>query len=215
MPIEFIFAYTSMGSVLLPLGISAFQLYRLKGSSLYLSYLLSASLLSDVSSYFLGKSSGNSYLIANVYLLYQFLTLSKIYFHELGQPRYLKFIAIVFTLFFFINAVFVQGLFVFNTHSNSLSGLVLVSISLYYLFNLLKNLPDDDIYQLPMLWISFGVLFYCGGTLILFLTNNFLVDKFPGSHRLVWILHNFCNIVKNVLFTIALWHNYRNLKHSS
>jgi hypothetical protein len=214
MTIEFIFAYASLGSIIFPLCISILQFHGLKSSALYLFYLLIGSFLSDVSTYFLSRSSVNTNLIANAHLLYQFLILTAIYFHELNQPKYLKFIAVIFTLYFLINAILVQGFFVFNTHSNSLSGLLLAAISLYFLFTLLKNLPDQNIYRIPMFWISFAVLFYYGGTLILFLTNNFLVDKFLGSHRLVWILHNFCNIVKNLLFAIALWHNYRNLKHS-
>lgn len=214
MKIEFIFAYTSMGSVLLPLSLSVCQFHKLRGSILYLFYLLIGSFLSDISSYLLSRSSVNTYWIANFFLLYQFLILLRIYFRELNQPRYLKSTAVVFMVYFLINAFFVQGFFVFNTHSNGLSGLILVTISLYYLFSLLRNLPDRDIYRIPMFWVSFAGLFYYGGTLILFLTNNFLVDKFLGAHRPVWILHNFCNIVKNLLFAIALWHNYRNLKLS-
>ncbi len=121
MKIDFIFAYTSMGSVLFPLSISIFQFRRLRGSVLYLFYLLIGSLLSDGLSYLLGSSSFNTYWIANIYLLYQFLILIMIFFHELNQPRYLKSIAVIVTAFFLINAVFVQGFFVFNTHSNSLS----------------------------------------------------------------------------------------------
>jgi len=214
MKIEFIFAYASMGSVLLPLSLSFFQFYKLKGSALYLFYLLLGSFLLDVSSYFLNRSAVNTYWIGNIYFICQFLILMTIYFYELNQQRYLKFIAAIFTLYFLVNAVFIQGFFVFNTHSNSLSGLVLAAISLYFLFTLLKDLSEVNIYRIPMFWVSFGVLFYYGGTLILFLTSNFLVDKFLGAHRLVWILHNFCNIVKNLLFAIALWHNYRNLRPS-
>jgi len=214
MRIEFIFAYVSTGSVLIPLGLSVFQFYRLKGGIVFLFYLLAASLLSDASSYLLGRNGMNTYPIANAYLLFQFIILAWMYFVEFNHSKLIKYIIFLFLIFFMINLVGIQGLYVFNTHSNSVAGLILLAISLYFFYNLLKNLPEENIYQLPMFWISFAVLFYYGGTLLIFLTNNFVIDKSLQSHRLVWILHNFCNIVKNLLFAIALWHNYRNLRHS-
>src|SRR6266702_1857896 len=105
MKIEFIFAYISMGSVLIPLCISFFQFHKLKGSTLFLFYLLIGSFLLDISSYFLNKNSVNTYWIGNVYFIYQFLILMTIYFSELNQPRYLKYIVVIFTLYFLINAI--------------------------------------------------------------------------------------------------------------
>ncbi len=214
MRIEFIFAYVSTSSVLLPLGLSIFQFNKLKGSALYLFYLLIGSFLADVASYFLSRNAVNTYWIANGYLLFQFIFLAVIYYAEFNNSKLIKGIIFLFVVFFFCNLLAVQGLFVFNTYSNSIAGLILIAISLYYFYFLLHHLPQEDIYKIPLFWISFSVLFYYGGTLILFLTNNFFVSKFVQSLRLVWILHNFCNIVKNLLFTIALWHNYRNLKLS-
>lgn len=214
MQIEILIAYVSMGSILIPFCLSIFQFHRLKGTLLYLFYLLIGSLLSDATSYLLSRSAMNTNWISNSYLLYQFVILAFIFFMALNHSKLIKYTILLFLIFFVYNLLAVQGLFVFNTYSNSLAGLILVAVALYFLYHMLKDLPLEDIYRLPMFWISFAVLFYYGGTLILFLTNNFLVDRFIGSHRLVWILHNFCNIVKNLLFAIALWHNYRSLKQS-
>jgi hypothetical protein len=214
MQIEIIFAYVSMGSILVPIFFGLSQLRKLKGSLSILFFLLVASLVMDIIAFTLSRHSMNTYLLGNLFFLFQFVMIAFIFSQELNHSKWMKYIIFVILIFFIYNLLVAQGLFVFNTHSNSVAGLTLVAISLYFFFDLLKNLPQDDIYRLPMFWIAFAVLFYYGGTLILFLTNNFLVDRFLDSHRLVWILHNFCNIVKNLLLAIALWHNYRNLKHS-
>jgi len=65
-----------------------------------------------------------------------------------------------------------------------------------------------------MFWVTFAVLCYYGGTLVLFLMNNLMLGKYLASHRMLWILHNICNILKNILLAIALWQSYRNLKPS-
>jgi hypothetical protein len=117
----------------------------------------------------------------------------------------LKIILIGFTALSILNLIFLQGPFEFNTYSTYTGGFLLILYALFYLHKLIQETPVEKIEALPMLWISFGILTYFGGTSILFLSNNFLIANRPRDHQTIWILHNFFNILKNVLFAIALW----------
>lgn len=71
-------------------------------------------------------------------------------------------------------------------------------------------MPSERVYKLPLFWIAFGVLVYYGGTLFLFLFNNYLIERLPQSHQTIWILHNLLNVTKNVFLVAALWTQYTN-----
>ena len=212
MKIEIAIAYLSTASVILPFGLAIYQLKYLRNNLRLILFLLAFSLLADVISYFLSRSAISTIWIANPYLLIQFSLLMMIYFIELQRPRFLIFIALAYIIYFIVSTFFIYGVFNFNTYANSISGLILVGLSIYYLYHLLKELQVDNIAKVPMFWITFAVLCYYGGTLALFLVNNLMADNYPDSHRMLWIFHNICNILKNILLAIGLWQNYRNLK---
>jgi len=214
MKIEIAIAYLSTASVILPFGLAIYQLKYLRNNLRLILFLLAFSLLADVISYFLSRSAISTIWIANPYLLIQFSLLMMIYFIELQRPRFMIFIALAYIIYFIVSTFFIYGVFNFNTHANSIAGLILVGLSIYYLYHLLKELQVDNIAKVPMFWITFAVLCYYGGTLALFLVNNLMADNYPDSHRMLWIFHNICNILKNILLAIGLWQNYRNLKQS-
>jgi len=140
MKIEIVVAYVSTGSVILPLVLAICQVKHLQNYSRLILLLLLCSLLADVLSYFLSRRAVSTTWIANVYLLIQFIILGMIYFHELKHRRILMLIALFFISYFVVDAFFFSGFFNFNTHANGIASLILVGISVYYLFQLLNKL---------------------------------------------------------------------------
>lgn len=211
MSLPLLIAHASSSSVLIPLVIALLSRKHITRDLFPLIILLIIALISDLISLVFFKLGMNSYLIVNLFLLFQFFLC---FLLLLGKARATttgnRAIAIGYTLLFFINLFFVQGMWKFNTYSNSLACLILMVLALRYLYSLLRDLPELFIHQLPYFWIAAAVLTYYAGNLLLFLTNNYLTLGIEGSHQIMWILHNLLNISKNMLFAIALWMNYRN-----
>lgn len=211
MSLPLLIAHASSSSVIIPLVIALLSRKHITRDLLPLVILLIIALTSDLISLVFFKLGMNSYLIVNLFLLLQFflcflLLLGKAQATTTGNIA----IAVGYTLLFFINLFFVQGMWKFNSYSNSLACLILMVLALRYLYSLLRDLPELFIHQLPYFWIAAAVLTYYAGNLLLFLTNNYLTLGIEGSHQIMWILHNLLNISKNMLFAIALWMNYRN-----
>ena len=61
---------------------------------------------------------------------------------------------------------------------------------------------------------KFGTNFF-GGTLFLFLFNNYMISYQPESHRTIWILQLVLNITKNGFLFIAIWMSYKNRAYPS
>lgn len=203
-----------MGSTIIPLGFAAIKRRISKEFGPLLLALL-VSLLCDTIAYFLASRSHNTHWLGNIYLIVQFSLLAWMFRHHFRNKKWNDIIVIAFIFFFTINLVFFQGPWKFNSISNVIAGLILISMCLYYFYRLLNDLPTIHIQHLPMLWISFGVLTYYGGNFYLFLVKNYLSYGETGSHKLMWIFHNLLNIVKNILFAIGLWKGYRRLRSST
>ncbi len=203
-------AYISAGSILIPLIIGIFSWKQQSKKTVLLFRLIIASLISDLVSFILFKFSLNSYVILNFFLLIQFL----ICFSLLNEkPRFSTSHRIIlgcFIVFFSVDFLFIQGPLVFNSYSNSVACLILIFFTLRYFSTLLHGLPEMNVTDIPEFWIATGILSYYAGNLLLFIVSNYLVLGIGGSHAAMWILHNLLNLLKNLLFSLALWQNYRN-----
>lgn len=170
--------------------------------------LLLLSGLSDGISLLIVYKGLNSWPVVNLFFLAQFVVL---YFVFSGEYKS-SFNKVAFCIFFIyavINYFFLQTPGYFNSNTSYAGALIMLLLALFYLFRLFRELPVERVQDLPMLWISFAVLIYFGGTLFLFLFNNYLIANEPGTHRVIWILHNMLNVAKNVFLSIALWKHYR------
>jgi hypothetical protein len=209
---EFIVSYVSMGSILLPLSIALLHGRTMPRELKPLCLILVISLVCDILAFSLARNSINTHWIGNVYLASQFSLLALVFRMHVQSRKVVDSVLIAFLLFFTINISFFQGPLVFNSVSNVVACLILIAFCLFYFYRLLNELPIVHIQQLPMLWITFAVLTYYGGNFFLFLVKNYLTYGEAGSHKVMWILHNLLNILKNILFAVALWQSYRKVK---
>jgi hypothetical protein len=209
---EFIIAYTSFFSISVPL-IVTFIGWKLNWSQFRpLCLLLIFSALADSLSIWLLRQSSNTYIILNIFLITQFSLLVWLFRRQFDERKFIDFVHGLFIIFAFVNLTMFQGLWVLNSVTNVASCLILIIVCLFYFYKLLVELPTIHIQELPMFWISFGVLIYYAGNFFLFLVNNYLNHDQNGPHRYMWILHNLLNVTKNMLFAIALWQSYRRSK---
>ena len=212
---EYLIAYGSFGSVLIPLTIAIIHLRRMWNNLKPLLLILVCSFLADFVSFVFIRYSLNTYLIGNIFLIGQFSLLVLIFRDQLPNPRTTNIILVASILFCIVNLTLVQGPWVFNSFSNVVASLILIAFCIVYLYRLLNDLPIIHIQNLPMLWITFAVLTYYAGNFFLFLVKNYLTYGESSFHRVMWILHNLLNVTKNILFAIALWQNYRKVRSSS
>jgi hypothetical protein len=210
-----IIAYVSFGSILLPILIALFDLKRTWTDLRLLCLILILSLASDLLSLLFIRYSINTYIVGNIYLITQFAVLALMFRKNLPYRLGVDTLLILATLLCIVNLTNFQGPWIFNSFSNVVASLALIGLCMFYFYRLINDLPIVHIQHLPMLWITFGVLTYYAGNFFLFLVNNYLTLGVFGSQPIMWILHNLLNIIKNVLFAIALWQTYRRVKSST
>lgn len=211
MDFNLLFAHFSSLSVLVPLSISFMQWRRLSFQLKIITWVLIFSLLIDGISFIFIHYSITTFLLFNILCFIQ-LSLFLYAFSLLYNKKwFFKLVYSLFVIFYFINFCWIDGPFVFNSN-NVASSLILIILSIRYLYTLLSELRELHIYRLPMLWIAYGILAYCSGTLFLLLATNYLLTSLKESYGTLWILNNMLNITQNMLFAIGLWQNYRTVK---
>lgn len=200
--------YISSLIVIAPLLIFIGRWSRLSAVQKLLGWLIVFTFLIQVPSFALWLQSKNNLPFVHLYTLGEVVLLSLIYWTQFDNKLLKKGVLIVsasLLLFSIINSVFIQSIYTFNSNAATLENCVLIFYSLIY-FNQLLRAPElSDLGANPMFWINAGVLVYFSGSLIVFLTSNYLIPKSSDLQSAVWSLHSVINIVHYLIYAIALW----------
>lgn len=208
MKLLLLFAYISILSAFIP-TIAGLVLWKQLPRNLKLILLVSViSLIADGISFILIRYGVSTWPVLNLFYTIQLTVL----FTALAHQRPILVLRIIFyacICFAVLNFFFIQTPKTFNTYTAYVGGILMIISSISFLYQLMNEMPVEKVQTLPMFWLAFGVLVYYGGTLFLFLFNNYLISHLPKSHQIIWALHNALNIIKNVFLFISLWINYK------
>jgi hypothetical protein len=198
--------YGSILSPLLPIGVVLATRKRLNRTFLLLLYLILLALTSDIVNTILALQKINNLPIAHVYGLLEGLFL--IFFFslilQLSKPVFVSLFS-GYGILYILNSIFNESIYTFNAYSRSAEALLMLILSVFALH--IFYIREDDIFieKSPEFWAIIAILFYFSGALFSFLLSTDMLsqsrDRFYGS----WVLHNFSNVLKNVIFAIGLW----------
>lgn len=151
----------------------------------------------------------------NIETYCHFVILGTLYYFAL-QKRYTRIfvtVFIVFSIFAFINAFFVQKMY-FNSYTVALSNSILIVYCITYFYRLLIDLPAQHLQRLPMFWFSAAFLMHSAGALFLYLFTAYLTKFFFNDVLIYWTFHNILNIFQEILIIIGLAVDLRNITSS-
>lgn len=205
------FAYASMSSALIPflIGVVLFK-KRIPALKVICLFCLLCFCF-DIASWQFNQYANK---INNLYRLIEFLSYLIIYwiFWQKDKSNTIFISLGLAYILFFVSELSAHNYKHLNSYSITLASLVFIFFSVRYFYFLLRDLPTDKIQRLPMFWINTGVLIYFAGGLFLFAMRNYLIEAFHDNQTMYWSFHNFLNIVKNLLFAVALWQDLRKPK---
>ena len=140
------------------------------------------------------------FLSAFTILEYSFFS---IFIYSLLESTAAKKAILVISMLFVLSSIFIY----FNNQNTpfdaipaSIEAVILISFTIYLLFEQ-NNKPEISlIYLSYTFWITFGFLIYLSGTFFLFVQYSNLPEETQDT---VWSINLVCNILKNILFAIA------------
>lgn len=203
-----ILIYISTLSVIVPFITALIQYKSLNKQLRLFTLFLFITVAKESVCLYIGLQKGNNMPVYEILHITLYLIYLYLFYFEFNDDRtrnFIKFFTIVLIVVYFIDILFVNGLYKMNTITNSTGGIILITLSLLYFYKLLKNIEHQNLLLVPMFWISTGVLFYNVGTLVLFTFQNDL-SSLPFDTRMnLWAINSILNILQNILITVALF----------
>lgn len=147
----------------------------------------------------------------HLYTLLEFIVIGSFYqqfFGSFFSKNLLPIIISGFVILAIINALFIQGLYNFNTYASGLEGILVIGLSLLCFYKMLIELDTRSPTKQPTFWINSGFLFYFAGNLFIFILSNFIKgDNYLLS--LAWGMHAFLMVILHLFIGIGLWQSHR------
>lgn len=190
------------------LVIGLFRLKQLGRVQKVLTVLLLVALAAELISRALWQRSLNNFPVFHVYAIVEF-GLFMLLYQEAFEERYakltLKWAAISFLVFGAVNAAFFQPVLSPNTNVTTTSSVILICLSLFVFFQMLREMKYERIEKSALFWINTGVLIYFSSSFVLFSVGERFVSTSIDDTINLWTLHLFFNLVHYITFGLALF----------
>lgn len=209
-----IVADCSILSALILLGLAIFLWRKIPDDIGAIRWVLIAAVFSEGLGIALGSLGIRNLWVYDVFMFIQFTILLYIFSSQFQRKNVFIVVYAAIAIFYLIALFFLSESTKSLVNSNAVDGLVLVIVSIVFFYKLLSELKIVSIHRLPILWIAFATLFYYSGNLFVFLAASYL-EQDPDALKEFWLLHNVLNIIKNILFGVALWQSYRTMRSST
>ncbi len=198
--------YGSVLSPLLPLITAWTRRKGLDRTFIILTIAIAIALIADVANITLAFMQVNNLPVAHAYGLLEGILLITFFSYLLNwKNQTWTSVAIAYTLVYVADSIFLESIYSFNAWSRSLEALLMIGLCVMAFSMFYSREEDIFIEKSPHFWIVIGILTYFSGALFSFLLSTDMLsqssERFYGS----WILHNFSNVLKNIIFTIGLW----------
>jgi hypothetical protein len=145
---------------------------------------------------------------------FHFVIILFVYYRILGRrfTFLLLTTGISFFVFYVFNFFFWQGYDNLNTYSLAVRAMFIVTYCIVYWYQLLAELPVQQLHRLPMFWYNASLLLYNAATLFLFLFYSYFVDVLHNDMLIYWTFHNILSAIQFFVFAIGQWQDLRNIK---
>lgn len=203
-----VMAWVATGTIFLSILIGTFRWKRLGHAQVCLMILLSVSLLAEFTASLLMMYDQPTYPVFHIYAVIEYALLAWIFvkaFKDLKVSGILKVSIPLMIGYALLNTLIWQPLSVPNTNVVIVSGLIIISISTFFLFRTLDRMVYQHIEKSALFWISISVLVYFASTVLMFAFLTKLIPVEMNVTGSVLILNAIFNIIHYLCFSIALW----------
>lgn len=194
--VDYVLWYFSIYSPLLSLW---FVTKKLDPYQRTITLLIAISFGADLISHYLIE--GRNYWFLHIYGFLEAIILFYFFSQVVQRDKILVYLlAVSYCAYYVINS-FAWEFDMFNTNARTTESVIMILLSILMLHQFYQNEDDIFIDRSPLFWIIIAILTYFAGAFFSFVLSK---EILLGT-QLSWRLHNFSNILKNLLFAIALW----------
>jgi hypothetical protein len=174
-----------------------------------LSGYLILAVVTELIAKILGDNGLSNLPVLHIYTIVQFFLVALFYQPDKrAESHYYIWLSIVvlFISASIINSLYVQSIWVFNGYALATKGLIIVLFAIIYFGRLLfGGKTAVPLLEVPMFWISTGMLFYFSACFFVFLLSGDVLLFSSDVFRVSWAFHDIMLIVHYLFLIVALW----------
>jgi hypothetical protein len=145
-------------------------------------------------------------VIGNIYFPVEIITLLFIYYYAFNNKKLsYTVLALCGIILIFYALTISKQLTSLNTNTETVRDFVMIICAMIYFFELLRDLPQQNVVRLPMFWINSAVLFYFSCTFMLSLSLDYLTGILKDNLIGYWTFRNFLRVVFCATICFGLW----------
>lgn len=146
---------------------------------------------------------GNLYVFTETVILHWLFTSA---FNKTAATRIIIGVALIYAFIFLWFAL--PDLSVMQSNIRTIRDILMIVFALTYFFFLLRDLPEDNLYALPMFWINAGILFYFSCTFILSLSLPYLATALRDDFGYFWGFRNLLRGIFCLVICVGIWNSW-------
>lgn len=201
-----LFDYISMASTLIPLGALLYFHKSLDKALKILLSLLIVSFCCDVFNVLLSIQKKNNEPIFTTYSFLEGSILTVLYYSILNNRLTKKIVVslfIVMVLSSIVGFIEIKTIYQPNTILTITELIILISFSLLFFYQLIKELPVSNIFDYHLFWINSGVLVMASLSIFTFLFERWIIGNKALTY--LWLIFYFANIIFRLLLLKGIW----------
>lgn len=176
----------------------------------WLAFTLAFSFTCDMASVILRLTGGQPNIGGTTFAV-GFVFFYSAFFYHILRGKFILVILyainIIFLLFVIYNAVYVQKLTI-NSYSTTFGSIIVLCLCIPYYFKLLRDLPAEKVYYLPLFWVVSAFFFAKSGKLVLYSVIQYLTANFNDNLIRLWMGHNSLTVIENLMVLYGVWLQY-------
>ena len=200
-----IILYGSIFSPVIPIMAATLRRKALDRTSLLILYLVLLSFTIDLVMMWVAMQKKTNIPLAHFYGLLEGALLIGFFGLLTGRKKLTQMLLPGYVILYVANSAFVESIYVFNAWSRSAEALLMMVLSVFAFHQFYTKEEDIFIEKSPQFWFVIGIFAYFSGALFSFLLSTDMLTQSPDVFYGSWVLHNLCNILKNVVFALGLW----------
>lgn len=159
------------------------------------------------------KIDGRNHWWYNLYTLFEFIFYIIVFrraFENKGLKKACTVAIILYSFTFFINVFFIQGWNHFHTYTYRLGSITIITLCFLYFRQIMKSETATNPIDIPLFWISTGLLFFYFGFFIYISAFDFIAySKIKEYAKLFKFISNFLNIFLYMFITIGIYKSWQ------
>jgi hypothetical protein len=202
-----LFAYVTLFVVTTVAFWAAFRWKRSSSPQRLLTILLLVTTLADMIEVWLYLHKTNNLWVSHLYDVIEcvfFLSIFYLWKQKILHKRILLFIGVSFLILWLASKFSFEPFIRDDTYTAAIAKIIEISMAIWILFDVLHD-PYSIVRNDERTWISFGIIIYSAGSILLFALLDTMIYNSPGLVKPLWIINWVISIVATLCYARGIW----------